>query len=632
MISDVCLICMPFAAIERPSIGLGILQALLEEAGIGCTSLYPNLEWARRVEPDRYGFWEDTLGDLVFAEAAFGEGLPDPRRHMARRLESRRPRARLLGLPEDLLGEALRVRREARRLVEDAATQALATGARVFGCTSMYWQQTASLAVLREIRRRRPDAITMLGGANTEGVMGRAAHRLFPWVDYVVSGEADDFFASWIRGLLDDSCADPPEGVFAPRHRLEGYPVNARGEVPRVACQDLARLPTPQYRDYFAALEASGLGDVVRVGLPVETARGCWWGASHQCLFCGISEIGLQYHSKPPARVREELAELEARHGLADFEVTDNILDMRYFRTLLPELAADPTPRRLFWEIKANLKREQVALLAAAGITWVQPGVEALDSRVLRLISKGVQGGQNLLLLKWCREHGLGISWNLLWGFPGEEDAWYADTARIVPHLVHLHPPRGLVRLRYDRYSVYQARPDDFGLRLRPTRTMALAYGLPDEDLEDLTYYFEAASPVPGPAGPGVRALIEAVRAWQRRFWGGLAPVLAVEDDGEALHFLDSRAEAARVVRLDGVLRETYLRGEEGCPRASAGPEEAVADLLRQGLLLDLDGRVLGLGVRGNLPPTPTEADFPGGSVDFAALRRRRRPVGAAAY
>lgn len=623
--TDVCLVCMPFAALERPSIGLGVLQALLEEAGLAGRTLYPNLDWARRVGPDRYGFWEDTLGDLVFSAAAFPEHRPDARRYVARRLGARLARAAALGLPRDLgdlVREAARVREEAVRFTAEVARRAVETGARVFGCTSMYWQQTASLALLREIRRLRPDAITLLGGANCEGEMGRAAHRLFPWVDFVVSGEADDFFAPWCHALLERGrdLEELPEGVFGPIHRDRGYPV----PVPRAACRDLERVPTPQYRDYFADLETSGLGDVVHPGLPVETARGCWWGASHQCHFCGISAIGLQYHSKSPARVRRELAELEQRHDLADFEVTDNILDMRYLGTLLPGLAAEGSRRRLFWEVKANLKREQVALLARAGITWVQPGIEAIDTRVLRLVSKGVQASQNLLLLKWCREHGLGMSWNLLWGFPGEDDSWYGETARLIPYLVHLHPPRGMVRLRYDRYSVYQSRPEDFGIRLRPAEAMGLVYGLPEEDLEELAYYFELAEPVPQPAGPGVKALMEAIRGWQRRYWRDLAPVLAVEDDGRALHFLDSRGEEPRALRLAGDLRATYLRVEDGAPRDGAGPEEAIAELLRQGLVLHVDNRLLGLAVRGPLPATPTEVDFPGGHVEYATVRRRR--------
>jgi ribosomal peptide maturation radical SAM protein 1 len=643
--TQVCLVCMPFAAIERPSLALGLLQALLEEAGISCRSLYPNLEWARRVGPDRCGFWEDTFGDLVFSSAAFPEHRPPSLPFLAHRAHARKARARLLDLPEDLGGllrEGARLQQEATRFAGEVASLALDTGATLFGCTSMYWQQTASLAVLREIRRRSPQAITLLGGINCEGVMGQAAHRLFPWVDFVVSGEPDDFFASWCRDLLEHGrdLEILPEGVFGPVHRVRGYPAERAGAVPRALCRDLEALPTPQYRDYFAALEDSGLGSVVRPGLPVETARGCWWGQSHQCRFCGISPEGLRFHSKSEARVLRELGDLEERHRLSDFEFTDNILDMRYFRSLLPELAALRPPRslgqggsgqtsnrgrRIFWEIKANLKRRQVALLAEAGITWVQPGIEALDSRLLRLLNKGVQAAQNVLLLKWCREQGLAVSWNLLWGAPGEEDSWHAETAGLVSKLVHLQPPRGLVRLRFDRYSPYHSRPQDFGIRLRPARFLSLVYGLPEKDLEDLAYFFEQAEPVPTPAGPGLRNLAAATRRWQQRYWGALRPILTLEEDGEALRVLDSREEGSvRTMRLEGSLREAYLRAEEGSSRAAAGTDESVRELLRLGLLLEFEDRLVGLAVRGPSPPTPTLKDFPGGHLDHAALRRFR--------
>lgn len=127
-----------------------------------------------------------------------------------------------------------------------------------------------------------------------------------------------------------------------------------------------------------------------------------------------------------------------------------------------------------------------MALLAEAGIAWVQPGIEALDSRLLRLLNKGVQAAQNVLLLRWCREQGLAVSWNLLWGAPGEEDSWHTETAGLIFRPVHLQPPRGLVRLRFDRYSLYHSRPQDFGIRLRRARFLSLVYGLPEKDLEDL--------------------------------------------------------------------------------------------------------------------------------------------------
>ena len=58
--------------------------------------------------------------------------------------------------------------------------------------------------------------------------------------------------------------------------------------------------------------------------------------------------------------------------------MADNILDMNHFRSVLPALAQAGTPYELFYEIKANLRREQVATLAASGVTKVQPGIESL--------------------------------------------------------------------------------------------------------------------------------------------------------------------------------------------------------------------------------------------------------------
>jgi magnesium-protoporphyrin IX monomethyl ester (oxidative) cyclase len=50
------------------------------------------------------------------------------------------------------------------------------------------------LALLRIIKEKNPDIITLLGGANCEASMGQAAKRNFPWIDFVVSGEADLLF------------------------------------------------------------------------------------------------------------------------------------------------------------------------------------------------------------------------------------------------------------------------------------------------------------------------------------------------------------------------------------------------------------------------------------------------------
>ena len=78
---SVRLIQMPFAAVERPSLGLGLLSARLQRAGIATGVEYANLEFAARLGLGRYRLVEvtrndDLLGEWIFAPAAFGAQLP----------------------------------------------------------------------------------------------------------------------------------------------------------------------------------------------------------------------------------------------------------------------------------------------------------------------------------------------------------------------------------------------------------------------------------------------------------------------------------------------------------------------------------------------------------------------------
>src|SRR6185369_5992400 len=94
--------------------------------------------------------------------------------------------------------------------------------------------------------------------------------------------------------------------------------------------------------------------------------------------------------------------------------------DLSYFNDFLPALAEKKLGITLFYETKANLKREQVRLLRNAGVTVIQPGIESLSDAVLKLMRKGVSALQNIQLLKWAMEMGVEPRWNILWGFPRE--------------------------------------------------------------------------------------------------------------------------------------------------------------------------------------------------------------------
>src|SRR5258708_15840287 len=101
---------------------------------------------------------------------------------------------------------------------------------------------------------------------------------------------------------------------------------------------------------------------------------------------------------------------------------------MKYFKTFLKLLAEKKREFGLFYEVKANLRKDQVQLLREAGIETIQPGIESLSDNVLRIMRKGVTTLQNIQLLKWCTELGLKVIFNIIWGFPGETPDDYKTT------------------------------------------------------------------------------------------------------------------------------------------------------------------------------------------------------------
>ena len=210
------------------------------------------------------------------------------------------------------------------------------------------------------------------------------------------------------------------------------------------------------------------------------------------CTFCGLNGGGMKFRSKSPDRVIAELALLSEKYGITRFEAVDNILDFSYHDTLLPRLAADPSHRySIFFETKSNLRENHVALLAAAGVEYIQPGIESFHDGALRLLDKGNNAAQNVALLKFAQEYGVEVNYNILYGIPGEDEAWYVDMAKWLPRIAHLEPPRAIGRIRYDRFSPFHSDPERFGIHLDPNRAYGHIYPLAPEDLVELAYFFE---------------------------------------------------------------------------------------------------------------------------------------------
>ena len=483
----VVLINMPWAMLDVPSLALGILReaarAAVPEAEVEV--VHANLDYvdwlAQRREdfamPDYHYFALETyfsgVGDWVFSSALYD----DPQWRVAELAEQ-------VPMTEQERALSLELHESAPRFIEELVERVLAHQPDLVGFTSTYQQNVAALAAARLIKQRAPHVRTALGGANCDGVQGEALHRNFPYLDYVLRGEGEVSFPDLLLALRDGT----PVGAIAGLCWWDG----ARSVANPMATKPLAprQIVAPDYDGYFERLDASRVRHWVEPKLVVEGARGCWWGEKHHCTFCGLNGSFMQFRSKSPTAFRDEILHLVERHQVLDMFVVDNILDMGYVTSLLPMLIESGYDLRLQYEIKSNLKHHQLETLARAGLVNVQPGIENLNSRVLKIMRKGVTGCQNVRMLRDAASAGLSVAWNYLYGFPGETEEDYLPILDQLPMLHHLPPLDGVARIVVERFSPYFNQPELGFADLKPGPQYALTYDLPEPELLDLAYLF----------------------------------------------------------------------------------------------------------------------------------------------
>jgi len=462
--ADVLLIVPPFHELNYPSLAVHLLQACGREAGFRVEVLYANILLASVIGETAYAkICEAPLGSFagerLFAHSAFGLA------RLGRRASQMFKADWVIGPDRDweikpdfdcsecrepiTLQELRRLERYAEGYVDGVSRAVTERRYRIVGCTTTFEQTSASVALLNRIRALNKDIVTILGGANCDGEMARGIASLRSGIDYIFSGESEVAFPRFVRAILAD---------LRPQSRLLfGEP-----------CRDLDALPTPTYVEFYEQrrrfLPMSRV-PAEQTEIPYETSRGCWWGQKHHCAFCGLNEETIAFRQKSADRVIQELRSLLNAHRARKVFTTDNVMPYTYFKDLLPRLAGEFPGVALCYEQKANLSLRQILALKRAGVTSIQPGIEALSSRLLALMNKGVKARQNLMLLRYARAAGMHLDWNLLWGFAGDDAEAYGESLAILPLIHHLQPPRAMAHISIERFSPYFSRPAEFSVR-----------------------------------------------------------------------------------------------------------------------------------------------------------------------
>ncbi len=514
----VLLINMPFGPLNLPSLGLSLLKGGLSQKGISSKIHYFNITFANLIGEETYrliarGFPRnvDQIGEWIFSNSLF----PDQRNKDAEFIEEI-----VYGNNKYHSKESYLSRKELDQFVEkivsakekvdaflsDVLEIVMKQDPKIIGFTSIFQQHVASLALAKMIKARNKDILIVFGGANCEGPMGEETIKQFEFIDVLVSGEGDEVFPRLVEKYLESKEIIEAPGV---------YTRDCNFEVQNTALiHNMNEVAIPDFFDFFGHYSKFDFDHKPK--LLLETSRGCWWGQKKHCTFCGLNGGSMTFRSKDENRVLSEFRLMKEHFPEASIAIVDNILDMTYFKSVLPTFIKEELDLDLFFEVKANLKKSQVRLLKQAGIHTIQPGIESFSDNVLNIMKKGVRAIQNIQFLKWCKEIGVNPQWNLIWGFQGEAEKDYKDTMELIPLISHLKPPVGYSNLRLDRFSPNYNESETLGFKdAKPYPAYRFIYPFSHESISNLAYFFSFEMDKPFDYKKIEGEIIDSIKEWK---------------------------------------------------------------------------------------------------------------------
>ncbi len=572
----VLLINMPWAQINLPTIQLSILKSSLNKGNILSDIAYLNLRFAEIIGIDDYL----SLSQRAFlAEWLFNRSI----------IEDEELNNRVDALEDNYIHEFLseeemnnhdvlhtldneklkNIRHNIiPRFFEEFCCRTDFDSYDIIGFTCTFNQTIPAIALANIIKKIHPEKTIILGGSSVEGVMGVEYLKRFPWIDYCVDGEGEITLVELVQSIRKDILLGGlPDSVLGISYRSsDGIKTNPS----RLPLANLDESPIPDYDDYFFQVKEIEKRHNLKFhknDIPFESARGCWWGEKCQCSFCGLNGEHNHFRAKSPARVLAELAYLSNKYRTLSFRAVDNLIDIKYFNELLPALKNTGFDFNIFYELRPNLYKEQLKLLAEAGVSIAQAGIESFHSHILKLMRKGTCGIKNVQFLKWCREYNINLVYNFLFALPGEDVKDYMEMVKLLPLISHLQPPRYPPRqMILERSSPYFNNPDKHSIaNIKPLKYYKYLFPM-DIDTSNIAFAFDFESAVLPDRNEYIKQIDEVLKDWDTKYYSDNRPILAHCTGPGFVIIYDTRNKTMEKITLSDIGAAVYLFCDKAQP------------------------------------------------------------------
>jgi ribosomal peptide maturation radical SAM protein 1 len=610
MITDsfkpVALVSMPTLSARFPSFQLGLLKPTLEREGIPVQPfslfMYFGAFAGWRISETLSEVYPCMVGEWLWTKAAFGSFAKDEEYFEIYQ-------SNFEGICQQAgctLADLVAAREKAVPAFLDFCLSSIDwTRFGLIGFSVVFQQTLASVALARALKERHPEIPIIMGGASFEDDIAEEIMQGCPQVDYIHCGDADETLPKMIRRLYrGESMQGMPGIMWRDNDRIA-----FAGRAPNLS--DMNKTPVPDFDEYFYARKESGYEtseEAQEVLLPIETARGCWWGVKNHCTFCGLNRSGMEFRSKRVDDVINQLDTLSRRYGILDFNAIDNIIEPEYIDKLFRQLGEANSDMRLHYEVRPSLSRAQLKHMRKGGLFSIQPGVESFSTHILKLMRKHTTGMRNLELIKWSTYYGINNLYNVLLRFPGETLSDYQMQCEVIAKVHHWQPPWAIAKARADRGSPMYTDPESQSIRkLVPSACYDYLFPKDLFNLERVSYYFEHEM---GDTLDDAQydEIFEAVAVWQQSWRQRQRPYLRYRKGWGTILLDDGRNGSKRVTTY----ADDYATLYEYCNDAHSAKEiaaqfdgapwvdAALEEFVDQNLMVHLDNRYLSLALPEN--------------------------------
>jgi len=422
---------------------------------------------------------------------------------------------------------------------------------RIVGATAVTMTVDAALAVLADVKRLWPGALTVVGGPHVT-FCAEETLAACPELDVVAIGEGEDTVVDLGRAVAAGAGLAGVRGIA---YREEG---GVRLTARRRRIRDLDRLPLP-------ARHLLPLGRYRALGMPISmiTSRGC----PHRCIFCvGRRMVGARLRLRRPDRVVDELEAVSAL-GFHQVNIADDLFTADAGRCTA---VCDEILRRgltVRWTAFARVDtvdRELLHRMRAAGCSAVSFGIESGNPGILRTVRKGITLAQVEAAVRMCADAGVTALASFILGLPGETPETIDETAAFARRLEALGLIYGFHLLAPFPGTRVRERSREYGLRV----------------LTDDWRAYHANRAVTETATVDRNTLDRIAVAWEDRFTGYLGDIRERMGQGKA-----TAEEAHQLTNLERIVLVYDLMMARTIERVGAwrGPRgEALDELIRR--------------------------------------------------